>query len=96
MERKQENVNFMISPSRGGNLGVKLMYFFKNLLFYPGAWFRQTVYSNDDQGRVYQNCNFHDPGAGVLVLNLGQISCTCMVAGVLELGCGYIFYKSFW
>ena len=19
------------------------------------------VYSNDDQGRVYQNCNFHDP-----------------------------------
>ena len=64
----------MISPSRGGNLGVKLMYFLKNLLLYPGAWFRQTVYSNDDQGRVYQNCNFHDPRAGVLVLNLGQIS----------------------
>ena len=22
--------------------------------------------SNDDQGRVYQNCKFHDSGAGVL------------------------------
>ena len=46
------------------------------------------IYSNDDQGMVYQNCNFHDPGAGVLVLNLGQIS--CIVEGVLEIGRGYI------
>ena len=48
------------------------------------------VYSNDDQGRVYQNCNFHDPGAGVLVLNLGQIS--CIVAGVLVLNLGQISF----
>ena len=25
------------------------------------------VYRKDDQGRVYQNCNFHDPGAAVFV-----------------------------
>ena len=73
------------------------MYFFKNILLYSGAWFRQSkciaminkkestkivnvmtpsagvlmldrgidqtnqIYSNDDQGRVYLNCKFHDP-----------------------------------
>ena len=32
------------------------------------------MYNNDDQGRVYLNCNFHDPGAGVLMLGCGHIS----------------------
>ena len=32
------------------------------------------VYSNDEQWRVYPNCKFHDPGAGVLVLGCGHIS----------------------
>ena len=31
----------------------------KNLLLYFKALTRQTKY--DDQGRVYQNCKFHDP-----------------------------------
>ena len=32
------------------------------------------MYSNGDQGRVYQNCTFHDYGAGVLLLGRGRIS----------------------
>ena len=31
--------------------------------------------SNDDQGRVYQNCNFHEPrGVGVFLLGCGHIN----------------------
>ena len=30
------------------------------------------IYSNYDQGRVYQNLNFMTPGAAVLVLGCGQ------------------------
>ena len=28
----------------------------------PGIDQTKYVYSNDDQGRVYQNCNYHEPG----------------------------------
>ena len=40
----------------------------------PGIDQTNYVYSNDDQGRVYQNCKFHDPGEGVLKLGCGHIS----------------------
>ena len=52
-------------------------YSFKNLLLYSQLEIIQTmyiVYSIDDQGRVYQNCKFHDPGAGVLMLGRVHIS----------------------
>ena len=41
---------------------IKLLYLFKrpsSLL--PGIDQTNQVCSNDDQGRVYQNCKFHDP-----------------------------------
>ena len=37
------------------------MYFFKNLLLLPGIDQTNRVNSNDDQGRFYQKCKFHDP-----------------------------------
>ena len=57
-------VNFM-TPGAGvlvlgrGHIShiVKMHYFFK----LPGIDQTNQVYSNDDQGRVYQNCKFHDP-----------------------------------
>ena len=30
-------------------------------------------YTHNDLGSVYQNCKFHDPGAGVVVLGCGHI-----------------------
>ena len=37
-------------------------HFLKNLLLLlPGIDQTNQVCSNDDQGRVYQNCKFHDP-----------------------------------
>ena len=57
-----------MTPSlRGDNLGVKsvkLIYIFENLLqSTPGHRLDKlsTIYRNDDQRRVYQNCKFHDP-----------------------------------
>ena len=62
-------VNFM-TPGAGvlvlgrGHIShiVKMHYFFKNLSSLLQV-IDQTnyVYSIDDQGRVYQNCKFHDP-----------------------------------
>ena len=41
---------------------VKMHYFFKNLSsLLPVIDQTDYVYSIDDQGRVYQNCKFHDP-----------------------------------
>ena len=40
----------------------------------PGIDQTNYVYSNDDQGRVYQNCIFNDPGAGVLMLGCSHLS----------------------
>ena len=40
----------------------------------PGTDQTKQVCSNDDQGKVYQNCNFHDPGAEVLVLGRGHMN----------------------
>ena len=64
MVKREEIVNFMTPFPRGGNFGVirvKLMYFL--LIFFSilehGS--EKLSYSNDDQGRVYQNCKFHDP-----------------------------------
>mgnify|MGYP003683363347 CR=1 FL=1 len=56
---------------------MKMHYFFKNRFLYSQYQFRPTkynVYSNDDHKKVHQNCKFHDPRAGVLVLGRGQIS----------------------
>ena len=33
-----------------------------------------NVASNEDQIRVYQNCKFHDPRAGIFVLGRGHES----------------------
>ena len=38
----------------------EIHYFFKNFLLYSQAQIRQTE-GNDAQGRVYENCKFHDP-----------------------------------
>ena len=68
-------VNFM-TPGAGvlvlgcGHIShiVKMHYFFKNLSsLLPVIDQTNYVYSIDDQGRVYQNCKFHDP--------LGRGSC---------------------
>ena len=60
---KRQEIVFFFYPSLQGEiiLGVKLMYLFKRLLLYSWAQNRQNwEYSNGDQGRVYQNCKFHD------------------------------------
>ena len=71
-------VNFM-SPGAGvlvlwcGHLSriVKMHYFFKNLSsLLPVIDQTNYAYSIDNQGRVYQNCKFHDPrdwGSDVLL-----------------------------
>ena len=40
---------------------VKMHYFFKQFFSSSGKDQINQVCSNDDQERVYQNCNFHDP-----------------------------------
>ena len=40
---------------------VKLHYLVKFFSLLPGIDQTNQVCSNDDQGRVYQNCKFHDP-----------------------------------
>ena len=53
---------------------VKMHYFLKTFLC-SQAYKRHSEYKNkDDHGMVYQNCKFHDPLAGVLVLGRGHIS----------------------
>ena len=52
------------TPTRGnlGVKGVKLMYFMKkSSSLLPGKHQAKQAYSNNDQGRVYQNRKFHDP-----------------------------------
>ena len=39
---------------------------------------------NNDQGRVYQNCEFHDPGAGLLALGSGQNSNTVELPNLID------------
>lgn len=40
--------------------------------------FRQTEHIDNEQGRFYQIYHFYDPGAGVLVLVHGNITCILM------------------
>ena len=68
----------MTPTPRGGNFGVKsvkLIYFFKNLLLYSGARFRQTkcivMMTREGSTKIV---NFMTPGAGVLVLGRSHIS----------------------
>ena len=51
------------------------MYFFKNLLLYSGAWFRQTkcIVMMTKEGST-KIITFMNPGAGVLMLRRGNIS----------------------
>ena len=81
-EGSTKMINFM-TPGTGvlvlgcGHIShiVKIHFFFKNLSSLLPVIDQTTyVYSIDDQGRVYQNCNFHDPGAGVLMFGHGHIS----------------------
>ena len=76
--KRQEIVNFMTLTPRGGNFGVKsvkLIYFFKNLLLFSGAWFRQTKYvvMINKVGST-KIVNSTTPGARVLVLGRDYIS----------------------
>ena len=75
-------INFM-TPGAGvlvlgrGHIShiVKMRYFFKNLLLYSGAWFRQNKYiviMNKEAST--KTVNLMNPGAGVLVLGPGHIS----------------------
>ena len=57
-------------PPRGGNFGVKnvkLMFFLKNPLLYPRAWFRQTKYivmmTKEGSTKIV---NLMTPGSGIL------------------------------
>ena len=68
------NCKFYNPSAEGKSYGgkkCKIDVFFKNRLSNSSAWFRQTiyrkVYHNDDHGRVYHNCKFHDPR--------GRVSC---------------------
>ena len=76
--RRKEIFNFKTPPPppRRGNFGVKcvkLMYFFKSLLLYSGAWFRQTkcivMITREGSTKIV---NFMSPGAGVLLLGHGH------------------------
>ena len=63
----------------GGHWGksIKLIYFFKSLLHYSEAWFRQNTFivmGRTKDGYGLPNCEFHDLGEGVLVLGRGHIS----------------------
>ena len=77
--KKTRNCKFHPPPQpSGGNFGVKsvkLLYFFKNLL-YSGAWSIQTKYivmmTKEGSTKIV---NLMTPGAGVLVQGHGHISC---------------------
>ena len=64
------------------NLCVKSKQYLLFIKFYNGALFlctlghdtEKVLHSNDDQERVYQNCKFYDPRAGVLVLRFWHIN----------------------
>ena len=59
--RKEENVNFMILHQRGGNFEVKINYVSLKILFStPGHVFDKQIFNINDQGRVNQNCKFHN------------------------------------
>ena len=53
-----------------------MVFFFKIFFSTPGHRSHKHVhvYSNDDQGRVYQNLIFMTPLAGFLLLECGHIS----------------------
>ena len=67
----KQSINLSPPPKKS----VKLIYFFKNLLLYSRAWFRQTKYvvimTKEGSTKIV---NFMIPGAGVLVLGRGHIS----------------------
>ena len=77
-----KSVNFM-TPGAGvlvlgcGQIShtVKVHYFFKNLLLYSHAYFRQTKYivTMTKEGST-KIVNFMTPRGGILVLGRGQIS----------------------
>ena len=52
---------------------LKMHFFFKSLFLLPGIYKTNYVHSNNDQGKVYQNCKCHDLGARVRVLGCGHI-----------------------
>ena len=49
---------------------------FIQIFFYTPRHRSNSVHSNDDRGRVYQNCLIYDSGAGVVLLGRGQINHT--------------------
>ena len=64
---------------------MKLIYFFlKSSSQLTGIDQTNGESSNNDQGRVYQNCEFHDPGAGLLVLGSGQNSHTVKIPNFIH------------
>ena len=48
------------------------LFFLKSSSLHSGMIQTNQLQVNDDQGRVYVNCKFHDPGPGVLVLGCGN------------------------
>ena len=74
-------VNFM-TPGVGvfvlgrGHINHTVKYIISLKIFFqlPGINQTNQACSNHDQGRVYQNCKFHNPWVGVLVLGRGHIS----------------------
>ena len=52
----------MTPTERVGNFGVNIDVFLKKSSYLlPGIDQTNQVCSDEDQGRVYQNCKFHDP-----------------------------------
>ena len=62
---RQEIVKFHDPLSQGDIIlgkNFKIGYLFKNLLLYFQTYITQNgVYSDNDQGKVYPNCKFHEP-----------------------------------
>ena len=52
----------------------KALFLLKSSFLHPGINQTNQVCVNNNQGRVNQNCKYHDPEAGVLVLGRGRIS----------------------
>ena len=79
-------VNFMNPPNRGSfarewpkshTCSENALFLLKSSPLLPGIDQTNYVYSDDDQGRVYQNCKLYDPrGRGSCARVLPYTSCT--------------------
>ena len=66
-EESTKILNFMTPGAGVLELGcdqinhIVKMHFLKSSFLPPCIYHTNQIYSNNDEGRVYQNCTFHDP-----------------------------------